>query len=128
MCVCVGGGGVHGVRSHPPPLPSTGPKGPHVGTQGPTFRVQSVKVKDGYIDNIFSLWNSNKQKINLFIEHANSSHLTNLRLKFQRMKLHYSTLQVIKGTIQKRSILDIRHITSLLKLNAHFNLDPPEQA
>ena len=52
------------------------PKGPHFGTQSPTFRVQSVKVKDGYIDDMFSLWDSNKLEINLFIEHANSSHPT----------------------------------------------------
>ena len=53
-----------GVRSHPPP-PPTGPKSPHFGTQSPTFRVQSVKVKDGYIEDTFSLWDHNKQEVNL---------------------------------------------------------------
>ena len=37
--------GVHRVHTHT----YTGPKGPNFGTQGPTFRVQSVKVKDAYI-------------------------------------------------------------------------------
>ena len=65
---------VHRVLSHPIP-PPTRPKGSHFGTQGPTFSVQ-FKVKDGYIDDMFSPWNSNKQEINLFIEHPNSFHPT----------------------------------------------------
>ena len=56
--------------------PATGPKGPHFCNQHPTFRVQSVKVKDGYTDDMFSQWDSNKEEINLFIEHANSSYPT----------------------------------------------------
>ena len=68
--------GVHGVRSHSPPLPPTGPKGPHFSTQGPTFSVKSVKVTDRYIDDVFSILDSNKQEINLFIKHANSFHPT----------------------------------------------------
>ena len=61
-------------RRHPPP--PTGIKGPHFGTRGPTFRVQSVKVKDAYIDDMFSLWDSNKQEINLFFVLPNSFHPT----------------------------------------------------
>ena len=33
--------------------------------KGSPFRVLSVKVKDGYIDDMFSLWDSNRQEINL---------------------------------------------------------------
>ena len=37
------GGGMHGVRSHPP-CPHTGPKGLHFDTQYPSLGMQSVKL------------------------------------------------------------------------------------
>ena len=47
-----------------------------------------------YIDNIFSLWDSTRQEIFLFIEKANKFHPT---MKFQRSKPHSETQSFIKG-------------------------------
>ena len=56
-----------------PPL-LTCPNSPQIGTQDPIFGVQSVELKDAYTDDmfsLFSLWDSNKEKINLFIKQPN---------------------------------------------------------
>ena len=97
---------MHRVRSHPP----TGPKGPHFGTQGPTFRVQSVKVKDDYVGDMFSLWESHKQEINLFIEQAISFHLAiKFMAEISENETRYHVIASCKGErLKNESILDIR--------------------
>ena len=47
---------------------------PQIGSQDPIFGVQSVELKDAYTDDmfsLFSLWDSNKEEINLFIKQPN---------------------------------------------------------
>ena len=88
-------GGARGAFASP-----TGPKGPHFGSQGPTFRVLSFTVNDTYIDHILSLWDSKKQEINLFVEQANSFHP---KIKFtaeiseNETELHFSSLPFVMG-------------------------------
>ena len=108
-----GGGGCTGCVPPPP----TGPNGAHFGTQGPTFRVQSVKVKDGF-DDMFSLWNSIKEEINLFIEHVQIVPIlqSNLRLNFQRMKLHSSKLPIFKNDLS----LTFRRMTIQKKVRGRW--------
>ena len=99
------------------PLPPTGPKGPHFGTQGPTFRVQ-IEVKDGDIDDMFSPWNSNKQEINLFIEHPNSSHPTvKFMAEISENETTFLNTTNYKGERLKKNDLSLKfvHITSRLK-------------
>ena len=120
--------GVHGVCSHPPHRPQRSTF--WYSRSNTFFRVHSVKVKDAYTDNMFSLWDSNKQVINLLIEEANSFHST---IKFTAEISENTTtfviqLPIMKGDNSKTNLsLTFVHITSRLKLNTHFTSRHPNR-
>ena len=75
-----------------------GLKGPHFGTQGPTFRVQSVTVKDDKSMGTNRKLTCSLNKLILSILQSN------LRPKFQRMKLHSPSFQITKGNDSKTNL------------------------
>ena len=63
-----------------------------------------------YIDNIFSLWDSNIQEINLFIKQANNFHPTiKFTAEISEMEITFLDTIISKGErFRNESILDIR--------------------
>ena len=63
-----------------------------------------------YIDNIFSLWDSNRQEIDLFIKQANNFHSTiKLTADISEMEITFLDTITTKGErFRNKSILDIR--------------------
>ena len=105
-----GGGGRCTGRVCIPPPPHRPLSFPPFGFQGPTFRAQSVEVKNTYTYHIFSLWDSNKRKINLFMKQANSFHP---KIKFAAEISENETSFLLAtlckgGRLKNKRILDIR--------------------
>ena len=67
-------------------------------------------MKDAYIDDMFSLWDCNKQEINLFIEQANSFYPTvKLTAEISENETTFLVITNYKGErLKNESILDIR--------------------
>ena len=73
-----------------------------------------------FIDDIFCLWDTNKEKIEHFIEQANSYHSTiKLTAEVSQLETTFLDTTVYKGErLEKELILDVRTHSNLLK---HFN-------
>ena len=63
-----------------------------------------------YIDDIFSLWDSNRQEIDLFIKQANNFHPTiKFTAEISKMEITFLDTIITKGErLRNESILDIR--------------------
>ena len=74
-----------------------------------------------FIDDVFCLWDTNKEKTEHFIEQANSYHPTvKFTAEVSQLETTFLDTTVYKGErFEEESILDVRtHITNLLK---HFS-------
>ena len=83
-----------------------------------------------YIDDVFSLWNINKEEINSFIELANSYHLTiNFMAEISDREITFLDTWVYKGKrFKKKSIPDVRtHFkpTETFQYTNFTTCDPP---
>ena len=63
-----------------------------------------------FIDDVFSLWDANKEEIEHFIEHANSYHpTTKFTAEVSQLGITFLDTTVYKGErLEKESILDVR--------------------
>ena len=63
-----------------------------------------------YIHDVFSLWNTSKEEVNTFTEHANSYHSTiKFTAKISDKEITFPDTRIYKGArFEKKSILDTR--------------------